>query len=326
MAVFTAAFASIAFAATVATTAGATAAAVTAAVASAIIATSVAVGVVGLAVTAVGMVTKNESLLKAGKIMGYVGLAGGLAGGAIGGIGGMMEGGAGFVAGAQNAYAGASNALGEAWKGSIFNPSDGASVVGAVPEVGNTVGSTGVGNNLPPIGGEQPTNLSGGMGLSENANVGMDTPITSLAPTDPSMAAPAPVSSVTATPMPGAVAPPVAPTTPGYEGLVNMHPSAPTQSAMFGNPDQFNVMGAYGTATGPAAPSGSFLSNIPDWVKYSGMNTAGQGLSGAASGWYAGASAEQKLEFDKLMNEQRQNQVQYLNKNNTYAPLLSFAK
>ena len=311
MAVFTAA--ALAIGAAIATTTVAT-------VATAVVATSIAIGVAGLAVTAVGMVTKNESLLKAGKIMGYVGLAGGLAGGAIGGIGGMMEGGAGFMQGAQNAYSGAADAIGEAWKGSIFNPSDGAAVTGAVPETGQAA----AGANQPFVAD------------ATNPGVNAAAPSTSVGPSagpasatsgnyqmvaDPSMVAPAPVSPVTATPMPGAVTPPVTPTTPG---------ALPINTSIQSGIDQAGQVGA-GSVLAPGGapvvpPSGSFLSNIPDWVKYSGMNTAGQCLSGAASGWYAGASAEQKLEFDKLMNEQRQNQVQYLNKNNTYAPLLSFAR
>lgn len=60
-------------------------------VAAAVVAVSAAVGMVGLAVSAVGMVTGNKDLLKAGKIMGYVGLAGAAAGGVAGGVNTAME-------------------------------------------------------------------------------------------------------------------------------------------------------------------------------------------------------------------------------------------
>jgi hypothetical protein len=63
---------------------------------------------------------------------------------------------------------------------------------------------------------------------------------------------------------------------------------------------------------------------MPDWMKYAGMTTAGQGISGAAAGWFQGASAEEKLNFEKLVNEQNRAQIAYQNKNNQYAPLLTF--
>lgn len=55
-------------------------------VSAAVVAVAGAIGTLGLATTAVGMVTGNKGLLKAGKIMGYVGLAGGIAGYGVGGL------------------------------------------------------------------------------------------------------------------------------------------------------------------------------------------------------------------------------------------------
>ena len=78
-------------------------------------------------------------------------------------------------------------------------------------------------------------------------------------------------------------------------------------------------------AGGTGVGGGGVASTIPDWVKLAGMTTGGQGLSGAAAGWFQGASAEQRIEFEKLINEQNRNQINYQNKNNQYAPLLSFA-
>lgn len=75
-----------------------------------------------------------------------------------------------------------------------------------------------------------------------------------------------------------------------------------------------------------AAPkdAASLWSSMPDWMKYSAMTTGAQGLTGLASGYYQGLSAEEQLNFQKLVNSQNQNQVQYLNKNNAYAPLVKF--
>lgn len=50
----------------------------------------------------------------------------------------------------------------------------------------------------------------------------------------------------------------------------------------------------------------------------------GQTIAGGLQGMFAGASAEQKLELEKLINAQQQQQVQYKNKNAAYAPLVTF--
>lgn len=52
--------------------------------------------------------------------------------------------------------------------------------------------------------------------------------------------------------------------------------------------------------------------------------TGAQMLMGGAQGIFAGASAEKKLELEKLINSQNQQQIAYRNKNNQYAPLLTF--
>jgi hypothetical protein len=63
---------------------------------------------------------------------------------------------------------------------------------------------------------------------------------------------------------------------------------------------------------------------MPEWMKYSAVTTGMQGLSGAAAGWFQGASAEERLAFEQLVSQQREAQVQRINKNNQYAPLLNF--
>lgn len=296
MPVFTAA--AIAIATAVATASVAT-------VAAAVVATSIAVGVAGLAVTAVGMVTKNEGLLKAGKIMGYVGMAGGLAGGAIGGLGALSEGG-GFIQGATDAFSSASSGIGKAWDngiGSLFNAGDASAVSGAVEGPANfTPGATNPGiNSAAPS-----TSIDGAAAIdAPTPAVGAPVDAAASAASAPAPVAPvsaAPAAPVTATP---AVAPPAAP--------------GSMPAGLFND-------GIGGMAGAPAAQPSllNSISNVPDWVKFSAMTTGAQGLSGAAAGWYQGASAEQRLEFDKLINQQRQNQVQYQNQNNAYAPLLQF--
>lgn len=52
--------------------------------------------------------------------------------------------------------------------------------------------------------------------------------------------------------------------------------------------------------------------------------TAAQMVTGAAGGLFAGVSAQKKLELERLINDQTQAQIQYKNKNNSYAPLLNF--
>lgn len=305
MAVFTAA--AVAIGAAVATTTAAT-------VAAAVVATSVAIGVAGLAVTAVGLVTKNEGLLKAGKVMGLIGLAGGLAGGAVGGFGSLASGG-GFIEGATQAYTGAANALTEGWNkgvGSFFNAGDAAGVAGQTQ-----------------IGANQPF-------VPDAANPGINAaaPSTSVStPTAADWQAAAvgpPVDGTSAIPGAAPVATaPVTPPTPAPAGVVGPVPPAATpvvppaapQASLFTD----GIGGMAGTSSG--ATQGGLLnsvSKLPDWIKYSAMTAGMQGISGAAAGWYQGASAEERLEFDKLMNAQRQGQVEYLNRNNAYAPLLQF--
>ena len=78
---------------------------------------------------------------------------------------------------------------------------------------------------------------------------------------------------------------------------------------------------------GPAATE-SWWAAQPAAVKAAliggGVFAGGQMITGAMGGYFQGLTAEKKLELEKLINQQRQNQVQYLNKNNQYAPLLKF--
>lgn len=78
------------------------------------------------------------------------------------------------------------------------------------------------------------------------------------------------------------------------------------------------------SATNPAAVKGWFdsLSPIAQGAIVMG---AGQMATGSLGGLFQGVSADKKLALERLMNDQRQNQVQRLNKNNSYAPKVAFA-
>lgn len=77
-----------------------------------------------------------------------------------------------------------------------------------------------------------------------------------------------------------------------------------------------------------AAPStaADLWGKLPDWAKYSAVTSGIQGLTGLAAGYYQGLSAEERLNFDKMIEQNKQNQIQYLNKNNAYAPKVTFNK
>lgn len=288
MAVFTAA--TLAVSAAIATTTAAT-------VATAVVAVSTAIGVAGLAVTAVGMVTKNESLMKAGKIMGYVGLAGGLAGGAIGGFGAMASGGS-FVQGAGDAFAGASQFIKEGWDsgvGSFFSGGD--KIAGPIGGGADSLSQTT--DKLASVNDQTRAALDSAGNMSSKAGaVDMSTAVNT-----PSPDVLASQQAAMGAPVPAAPAP-----------AVPTNPLPPYAGA--------NAVPIPGAPAAPASPG--FLSSMPEWSKYAMMTTAGQGLSGLASGYFTGLSAEEQLKQKQLENQQTQNQIQLLNRQGSYAPLIRF--
>lgn len=81
----------------------------------------------------------------------------------------------------------------------------------------------------------------------------------------------------------------------------------------------------------PSASGGGLMSNIgkvvsdmPDWAKYSMASTAAQGVSGMASGYFQGASAEEQLAQQQVLADREQRQRELLNKQGSYAPLITF--
>lgn len=305
-------------------------------VAAAAVAVSAVIGVAGLAVSAVGMVTKNKGLLQAGKIMGYVGMAGGLAGMGVG----MMDAGVeGFTAQMGELYAQGS----EQGLGSFFGGGADAAAGSVQPEALNAgaeavdTGITpGINASAPSTSLTEPAQDVGQAAVQENlgdqivkttqGNMGASQ---GMAGIDPA-----------ATPVtPQAAAPPVATaendlaaqTMAANPGQSLMQGPAPLGASEGGSSAGANFGNGIGGAAGNGVTPPTAGANMTDWFKNlppsmqaSLAMTAGQGLSGAAGGLFAGMSAEQKLDLEKVINDQRQAQVQYQNKNAAYAPKLRF--
>lgn len=333
MPVFTAAV--VAVTAAIATTTVAT-------VATAAVAVSAAIGVAGLGVTAVGAITGNKDLLKAGKIMGYIGLAGGLVGGAIGGVGALASGGS-FIDGAASAFSGAAQYTSDAASSymdnisNFFNPETASQVMGAQQEAmgtGIVAGTNPQAGQAMFTGGMDQAALGKGIAAGTSGALPPGSTAASFAPgiTAPTISGPdpfqvqSPISPGPATPSalngpdPFQVSAPVAPVQPG----VPVAPTAAgaTQQAL----GQGIVQGTMGATAGTPTTAAGLWASMPDYMKYAAMTTGMQGVTGLASGYYQGLSAEEQLNFQKLMNQQNQNQVQYLNKNNAYAPLVTFGQ
>jgi len=308
MAVFTAAVAAVA--AAVATTTVVT-------VAAAVVAVSMAVGVVGLAVTAVGMVTGNKDLLKAGKIMGYVGLAGGLAGGIAGGFAGaagsfaladpsssfltqIQDAAGSFGEGFTQTFADAANTAGnwdkyDAWmaKGDVVplpTDSSAATAVNAAVPGGTTTGATSTGGTVPNQNvaltnmEDQVTQAQAFGTPAASANI---TPDINTVNTGTAI----PVNASTGVNNPAA---------PGQNFFSN---STPAISGQYGatpsNADVFNananrLMGAGNlTGTQAAAPGMfDFMKNVPDYIKYGGVTAVGQAGAGLLQGVMASSNLD----------------------------------
>jgi hypothetical protein len=100
--------------------------------------------------------------------------------------------------------------------------------------------------------------------------------------------------------------------------------SAPNAAAM-NTPEMAEIAGKSGTLAKAGAPGfWASLSPGAQMAMMTGGMAVAQMGTGAMSGMFAGASAQQKLDLERLINSQAQAQLQYRNKNNQYAPLLTF--
>jgi hypothetical protein len=301
MAVITAAVAAVA--AAVATTTVAT-------VATAVVAVSTAIGVTGLVVGGIGMAIGNEDLMFAGKIMGYVGMAGGLAGGLIGGIGAVAtNSGLSFTQGFGDAFAGASQHLSEAWNNGVGGwLSGGDKVTGAIGGAADDVAA----------GAAKAPTSSPGNGMAAFPEVA-ESPTAVSTPIDTgSVSVGTQASSVQA---PSLQAPGIA--APTVTAPVTQAVNAPSTISAMGNAGNW-------ASTTPAAGGGLIssategLSNMPDWMKYSMMTTGAQGITGLAGGYFQGKSAEEQLELQKLQAQREENQRQLMNRQGNQVPSFRF--
>ena len=259
-------------------------------VASAVVAVSALVGTVGLAVSAVGLVTKNEDLMKAGTIMGMVGLAGGAAG-----LG-------------MSAFSAAS-ASAPSVANQFANPELAASITGNI----SNAGKVGANSVLAPA-------------TAQAAKVGAGSVLAPMAGTPGLINTPNPLPSVTTAaakpplagvePSPATVAGVTAPEAPMAPGAGVLAPGASQAAAGLTPPPG-------GAGVGESKVQG-FWNSLPDWQKAQLVTVGAQGITGLASGFFEGLTAEEKLEMDKLINSQNEAQRQRYNANNAYAPSLKF--
>lgn len=269
-------------------------------VAAAVVSVSAVIGVAGLAVTAVGAITGNKDLLKAGEWMGYAGIAGGLIGGGIGGAGALLNGTGTFLEGAAGAYSGAAAHVSQAWDegiGSWF----------AAPAKGATNSATSAVNAVDDVA---TPNFVQAPGPNVNTGIGV-SPSTSM-PGQAGAQLPGGSGNYVMQPESAGVMAPTNQAASNFQQSV----SAATNAPMTVTPNVPSVKDPVTTA--PAA------SGVPDWMKYSAMTTGLQGLSGGLSGIFAGDSAEQQMELEKLKNQQAQDQLALQNKRSNYAPRVTF--
>ena len=301
MAVITAAVAAVA--AAVATTTVAT-------VATAVVAVSTAIGVTGLVVGGIGMAIGNEDLMFAGKVMGYVGMAGGLGGGLIGGVGAIAtNSGLSFTQGFADAFAGASQHLSNAWDkgvGSWFAGGD--KVTGAIGGAADDVATGAVKGPVSSPGVTPDGKAMAAFPEVANSPTAISTPVNTGSVTvgtqAPSLSAPGVSAPVVGTPATQAVN---APST--ISAMSNASNWAPAANPAGG--------GLINSAT-------EGLSNMPDWMKYSMMTTGAQGITGLAGGYFQGQSAEAQLEQQKLIAQREENQRQLLNQQANQVPSFRF--
>lgn len=306
----------------------ATVAAAVSAVASAVVAVSTAVGVAGLVVGGIGMAIGNEDLMFAGKIMGYVGMAGGLAGGLIGGVGAVAtESGLTFAQGFGDAFAGASQHLSNAWdKGVGGWFSGGEKVTGTI---GGAADDVATGATKGPMSSPGATPDGKGMGTFSEV---VDSPTTIKTPVDtgtyvnvgprPQMS-PAPVAQTVSPPTAQTVVAP-SPQSVAVPEAANSLVKSYTPISGPQNMATTAKLAAGGAQAGGGGGLVDTLSSMPDWMKYSMATTGLQGVTGLAGGYFQGKSAEEQLELQKLQAQREQDQRQLLNRQGNQIPSFRF--
>lgn len=258
----------------------------------------------------IGMAIGNEDLMFAGKVMGYVGLAGGLAGGLIGGVGAIAtNSGLTFTQGFGDAFAGASQHLSNAWDkgvGSWFAGGD--KVTGAV---GGAADDVAAGAAKAPV--SSPGVTADGKAMAAFPEVA-DSPTAISTPVNTGSVSVG--TQAPSLPAPAVSAPAVG--TPAAQTV-----NAPGTISAMGNASNW-APAATPTSGGLISNATEGLSNMPDWMKYSMMTTGAQGITGSAGGYFQGKSAEEQLEQQKLIAQREENQRQLLNQQANQIPRFRF--
>ncbi len=304
--------------------------------AAAVVGVSTIVGVTGLAVSAVGMVTKNPTLMKVGGIMGMVGAVGG----AAGGLAGILNAGESAAGSAGNFFAAPDvagditasleSAAGSApvGTGTVLAPATSApmqvgagSVLAPLPEAvdltdlaaplaqpGNPAIPSSLANQQMPqemvdYNNEQNVLTNRAPIPQAEANLAGQTQVATVAPAETSLAAQ---------------------TRAATDPSLNLDslPKLDTSSAP-GRLDFMNTAPSPGTG----ASSGSmwdWVNKLEPWQKAQLGLVGGQMGAGLIGGLFQGYSAAQQLELQQLINQQNQAQREYQNRNNAYAPQIRF--
>lgn len=219
------------------------------------------------------------------------------------------------------AYNAAGGLLGAAGAAGAFSNLPGFAPGGVAQTAGTTAGSLGSETaQLGAINDQMGTALSQTPGLGPGTTVGTGvTPSVTAPVLSAPTVAPTPVSGI-----PGSTAGPYDLSSSFGVNAVGdtaqaMHGMGAAQQAVANLPLNFGTN---------AAADLSWWAAQPEMVKaallYGGISTGGQLVTGALGGMFEGVAAEKRLALEQLINSQRENQVQYLNKNNAYAPLLTF--
>ena len=307
--------------------------------AAAVVGVSTIIGVTGLAVSAVGMVTKNPTLMKVGGIMGMVGAVGG----AVGGLAGVLSAG--------------ESAAGSA--GNFFAAPDVAGDITASLEAAAESAPVGTGTVLAPATAA-PMQVGAGSVLAPLPSLPESVDLGDLAaplaqydnPAIPSELANQPMRQEMVdynreqallnnrAPVPQAEVnlasqTQAATVAPAETSLAAQTRAATDPSLSLNNLSKLDTSSAPGrldfmnTAPSPGtgASSGSmwdWINKLEPWQKAQLGLVGGQMGAGLVGGLFQGYSAAQNLELQQRINEQNQAQREYQNRNNAYAPRITF--
>jgi hypothetical protein len=302
-----------------------TAAATAAAVATIAVNVAAAVAITGLTLKVIGTIVRDPGLAEAGTQMGYA--ATGL---------GLIAGGASMLA-TDPSFAStelSDQAINEVMQegGGVLSPGfenaapsglmNAPTVAGALANAPQPDAITGGVGQDPLMGGTTtsdplatPQLPAGDTGGTSWADTGTDSGAMPT-PTSPSP----PAAEVAPTP-------PAAEAAPTMTGPATGQPvtEAGALQEWYGKDIVARSIAEY-QKNNPTGGLGDWFTRQPDWIKATvamqGLNAVGGGLGGILTGKTLG----DRLDFDKQVAQWKQNQVEYQNKNNAYAPRVVFPK